>query len=69
MIDTITGDLPTMTDLRDPVPLPDPGLRRWQVRDKQRVVEGVVQGFLSLKQACQTYRLSLDEFLAWRRES
>jgi hypothetical protein len=47
--------------------LPDPQCNRWVSRDKQHVVLAVTHGILSLQQACQHYRLSLDEFLSWRR--
>jgi Protein of unknown function (DUF1153) len=47
--------------------LPDPHHNRWVSRDKQQVVLAVTAGWLSLRQACQSYHLSLDEFLAWRR--
>jgi hypothetical protein len=47
--------------------LPDPAHKRWVSHDKERVVHAVTSGWLSLRQACQHYRLSVDEFLDWRR--
>jgi hypothetical protein len=51
-------------DLSD---LPSPGTERWVARRKAQVVRAVRNGRLSLDQACERYRLSPDEFLAWER--
>ena len=45
--------------------LPASGTQRWVVRRKAEVVAGVCGGLISLKEACQRYNLSEDEFKAW----
>ena len=37
------------------------------MRRKLAVVEAVRSGRLTLQEACERYRLSVDEFLAWER--
>ena len=54
-----TGKLMTRRDL------PAPGTKRWVVRRKAEVVAGVRGGLISLKEACQRYNLSKDEFDSW----
>lgn len=56
-----------MDALSQTLNLPDPEHKRWVPRDKQQVVLAVTSGWLSLRQACQRYCLSVDEFLDWRR--
>lgn len=56
-----TGKLMTRRDL------PAPGTKRWVVRRKAEVVAGVRGGLISLKEACQRYNLSKDEFESWRQ--
>lgn len=51
-------------DLSD---LPPPETERWVARRKAQVVDAVRAGRLSLDQACDRYRLSPEEFLAWER--
>ena len=46
--------------------LPSPQTTRWVIRRKAEVVAGVRLGILSLEEACQRYRLSVDEFETWR---
>ena len=46
--------------------LPPPGTTRWVVRRKAAVVAGVRAGLLSLDEACERYRLSVEEFLSWQ---
>jgi hypothetical protein len=48
--------------------LPSPQLKRWVPRRKAEVVAAVRGGLLSLTDACKRYGLSIDEFLAWRRQ-
>lgn len=48
----------------DELPLPT---KRWTTRRKATVVEAVRNGSLTLEEACERYRLSVDEFLAWER--
>lgn len=47
--------------------LPPPGTKRWVVRRKAEVVAGVRGGLISLKEACQRYNLSEDEFDSWQQ--
>jgi Protein of unknown function (DUF1153) len=47
--------------------LPPPDTKRWVVRRKAVVVWAVRNGSISLDEACQRYRLSSEEFLAWER--
>lgn len=51
-------------DLSD---LPPPDTQRWVARRKAQVVQAVRAGRLSLEHACERYRLSPEEFLAWER--
>ena len=47
--------------------LPPPGIKRWVIRRKAEVVAAVRDGILSLDEACQRYKLSVEEFLSWQR--
>lgn len=47
--------------------LPAPGTKRWVVRRKAEVVAGVRGGLISLKEACNRYNLSKDEFESWQQ--
>src|SRR5918996_1307288 len=47
--------------------LPPPHTRRWVIRRKAEVVAGVRAGLLSLEEACDRYKLSVEEFLSWER--
>ena len=49
--------------------LPPSETQRWVVRRKALVVCAVRGGLLTMEEACDRYRLSLDEFLAWQRMS
>jgi hypothetical protein len=46
--------------------LPPSDTVRWSPRRKASVVRGVRSGAISLEEACQRYRLSAEEFLAWQ---
>ena len=46
--------------------LPPPDTRRWVMRRKAEVVAGVRAGLLTVKEACQRYDLSAEEFLSWQ---
>lgn len=46
--------------------LPDPKTRRWVIRRKAEVVYAVRGGLLTVEEACQRYKLSVDEFLNWQ---
>ena len=47
--------------------LPPPETERWVIRRKAEVVAAVRAGLISLEEACQRYRLSVEEFLSWQR--
>ena len=39
---------------------------RWVIRRKAEVVAAVRGGLLSLEEACQRYKLTIEEFLSWQ---
>ena len=45
--------------------LPPPTLKRWTPQYKQAVVLAVHRGFLTLREACRRYSLSVEEFQDW----
>ena len=47
--------------------LPLPDTKRWVIRRKAEVVAAVRGGLLSLQDACNRYKLTVDEFLSWQR--
>ena len=47
--------------------LPPPDTIRWVVRRKAEVVAAVRNGLIGLDEACERYRLSVEEFLNWER--
>lgn len=47
--------------------LPPPNTTRWVIRRKAEVVAAVRAGLISLEEACERYRLSVEEFLSWQR--
>ncbi len=47
--------------------LPPPETKRWVIRRKAEVVAGVRNGLISLEDACNRYKLSVDEFLSWQK--
>ncbi|MDB5692356.1 MAG: hypothetical protein JWO81_1419 [Alphaproteobacteria bacterium] len=51
----------------DPPALPPANTRRWVARRKALVVEAIQSGRLSLDEAWRRYRLSVEEFGAWKR--
>ncbi len=55
------GEPITMDDL------PPPNTKRWVIRRKAEVVAAVRGGLLSLEEACERYKLTIDEFLSWQR--
>ena len=42
--------------------------RRWTVRRKAALIAAVRGGWVPIEEACQLYKLSVDEFLAWERD-
>ena len=47
--------------------LPPKDTKRWVIRPKAEVVAAVRGGLLSLEEACERYKLTVDEFLSWQR--
>ena len=47
--------------------LPPKETKRWVIRRKAEVVAAVRGGLLSLDEACERYKLTVDEFLSWQR--
>jgi hypothetical protein len=47
--------------------LPHPDTKRWVIRRKAAVVSAVARGQLTLEEACDRYRLSVEEFKSWQR--
>ena len=47
--------------------LPPSNTRRWVIRRKAEVVAAVRGGLLSLEEACDRYKRTVDEFLSWQR--
>lgn len=47
--------------------LPDPDTQRWVIRRKAEVVVAVRGGLLSLEDACNRYKLTVEEFMGWQR--
>lgn len=47
--------------------LPPPSTVRWVIRRKAEVVAAVHGGLLSIEEACERYRLSVEEYLGWER--
>jgi hypothetical protein len=47
--------------------LPTKDTKRWVIRRKAEVVAAVRGGLLSLEEACERYKLTVDEFLSWQR--
>jgi hypothetical protein len=48
-------------------PLPVPSTKRWTVRRKADLVAAVAGGLLTVDEACDLYRLSVEEFTCWQR--
>lgn len=46
--------------------LPKPDTTRWVTRRKAEVVAAVQGGLISLEEACERYRLSVEEYLSWQ---
>jgi|ERR1700722_10247008 hypothetical protein len=40
---------------------------RWMPQRKAEILAAVRRGSISLRQACDTYELSLEEFMTWQR--
>lgn len=64
MPDKVIGPAGKPLSLAD---LPPPNTKRWVIRRKAEVVAAVRAGLLTLEEACERYRLSVEEFLSWQR--
>ena len=42
--------------------------QRWTVRRKAAVIEAVHGGWVPIDHICELYNISVDEFLAWKRD-
>ncbi len=47
--------------------LPPTNTTRWVIRRKAEVVAAVRNGLIGLDEACERYRLSIEEFLHWEQ--
>ncbi len=47
--------------------LPPSDTKRWVIRRKAEVVAAVRGGLLSIEEACERYKLTVDEFMSWQR--
>ncbi|MEE8214765.1 MAG: DUF1153 domain-containing protein [Alphaproteobacteria bacterium] len=47
--------------------LPPADTKRWVIRRKAEVVAAVRNGLIGLDEACERYRLSVEEFLNWQQ--
>ena len=47
--------------------LPSADIKRWVIRRKAEVVVAVEGGVISLHDACERYRLTVEEFTSWQR--
>jgi hypothetical protein len=61
--DTVIGPDGRTLTLAD---LPQRETTRWVTRRKAEVVAAVQGGLLSLDEACERYRLSVEEYLSWQ---
>ncbi|MEM9013956.1 MAG: DUF1153 domain-containing protein [Pseudomonadota bacterium] len=47
--------------------LPPPSTKRWVIRRKAEVVAAVRGELLTLEEACDRYKLTVEEFLSWQK--
>ena len=47
--------------------LPPANTRRWVIRRKAEVVAAVRGNLISIEEACDRYRLTIEEFLLWQK--
>jgi hypothetical protein len=59
----ILGPYGTFLSVSD---LPRPDTQRWVIRRKAEIVAAVRGGLLTLDEACNRYRLTVEEFSAWQ---
>jgi uncharacterized protein DUF1153 len=61
------GPFTQLANLGTEEELPPPETKRWVIRRKAIVVAAVRSGLLTLEEACERYKLSIEEFLSWQR--
>lgn len=49
----------------EPPKLPPPNMKRWTAHRKAAVAGAVRDGWLTLEGACERYKLSAEELIAW----
>ena len=64
VIDSVPGPDGRQITLKD---LPDPSISRWVTRRTAEVVAAVRGGLLTMKDACERYNLSEEEFSGWQK--
>lgn len=47
--------------------LPPRETKRWVIRRKAEVVAAIQGGLLTIEEACERYRLTLEEYVCWER--
>ncbi len=55
------NETPTLSDL------PAPSITRWHFQHKALVVTAVRTGLISVAEACARYRITIEEFISWKR--
>lgn len=58
-----------LDEIFGPMPdLPPPSTWLWTLRRKATVIAAVHGGWVPIEEVCQSYKISVDEFLAWERD-
>ena len=47
--------------------LPPPDIKRWRIQHKALLVVAVRTGLINVTEACVRYRITIEEFLSWKR--
>ncbi len=47
--------------------LPSSSIKRWHIQHKALVVTAVRKGLISVAEACARYRITIEEFISWKR--
>ncbi len=47
--------------------LPSASIKRWHIQHKALVVTAVRKGLISVAEACARYRITIEEFISWKR--
>jgi len=47
--------------------LPPSSTQHWRIRLKAKVVAAVESGLITREEACERYRMSVEEYFEWRR--